>query len=207
MSYIYCKCKLLILYYVFSQAKTVELFGKNGEYLSTHASFFSENVNEFSINSHLINIDCTDCSLKLRHLKEEKFVWVYCIFVYITEKKDLSDKSLGLINMQNVQHLVNPESLATNASKLFSSLSLKEPKANSTDFLCSIFNNLQNNKLRDNNVDNQFMSKSLKLLESRVEEKLSSMALQLSAIGNNVEMLNKKFDILLNALHEKNILL
>lgn len=158
------------------------------------------------MNSHSILINSTECSLKFEQLKNSDFVWIYGILVYLIETEDHSNTFLGPINMQNVHHLMNPESLTTNASKLFSSLSLKEPKSNSNDFVTSILNNFANTKFSEKNYDSKIVLNNFKQFEKSVEDKLDSMALQINTIGNNVNTLNKKFDTLLNTLNEKKML-
>lgn len=155
------------------------------------------------MNSHLIHIDSTECSLKLKQLNNPNFVWVYGILVYLVEVKEHCNSSLGPINMDNVQHLLNSESLTTNASKLLSTLSLRESKLNSNDFLNSILRNIGNSELPNSSNSDQLMTNSFKQFEKKVEDKLNDMALQLNAFGNNIELLNKKFDTLLIALHEQ----
>lgn len=157
------------------------------------------------MNSHSIHVKSTECSLKFEQLKNSDFVWVYGMLIYLTEAKEQSDISLGPINMENVQHLLNPESLATNASKLFSTLSLRESKLNSNDFCNAILKNFESTKLLDSSNSDQFMSNSFKQFEKKVEDKLNDMALQLNSFGQNIELLNKKFDLLLSTLHEKNM--
>lgn len=171
--------------------------------MSTHSALSSQSI-EYTMNSHFINVNSRNCSLKFEQLKNTEFAWIYGILVFLKEAKEYSNKSLGPINMQNVQHLVNPESLATNASKLFSSLSLKESKSDNHDFLNSILNYSKQTKLLDNDNNSQFLLQ--KEFQKKVEERLNTMTLQLNNIGNNVETLNKKIDTLLNALHEKHIL-
>lgn len=158
------------------------------------------------MNSHSVHINSTECSLKLEKLKNSDFVWIYGILVYITETEEHSNKYLGPINMQNVHQLMNPESLTTNASKLFSSLSLKESKSNSNDFVTSILSNLTNTKFFEKNSDGKIVLNNFKQFEKNVEDKLNSMALQINTISYNVETLNKKFDTLLSVLHEKKML-
>lgn len=166
--------------------------------------FSSEDVSEFPINSHSININSTECSLKFKQLKYSNFIWIYGIIIYLTETKEHFTKSLGLINMQNVQNLLNPDSLATNASMLLATLSLKESKADSDNFLNSILNKFENIKL--SNSDNDKLLNSFKQFETRIEDKFNNMAIQINTIGKNIDMLNTKFDSLLNALHKNNIL-
>lgn len=154
------------------------------------------------MNSHLIHINSNKCSLKLEQLNNPDFIWIYGIIVYLTEScVEDSCKSLGPINMQNVKHLLDQESLATNAQKLFSLLSLKESKP---DIVNSFLSNLENGGLPDMN-DGRMISvfNNFKNFEKRVEDKLSTMALQINTISDNVEVLNKKFDTLLNALGKK----
>lgn len=139
-------------------------------------------------------------------MKNSNFIWIYGIIVHLIETNEHSNKYLGPINMQNVHHLMNPESLAANASKLFSSLSLKESKSNSNDFVTSILNNLGNTTFLEKDNDNKIVLNNFKQFEKSVEDKLNSMALQINTIGNNVETLNKKFDTLLKVFQEKNML-
>lgn len=155
------------------------------------------------MNSHIINVNSTNCSLKFKQLKNTDFAWIYGILIFLMEIKEYSNKSLGSINMQNVQHLLNPESLATNASKLFSLLTLKESKSDNSDFLNSVLNYSKKTKLLDND-NSQFVLQ--KQFEKKVEERLNTMTQQLNNIENNVETLNKKIDTLLNTLHKKNVL-
>lgn len=192
------------MHLILFQAKIVELFGKTGEYVSTHSAFSSQDDNEFPMNCHSIHINSIECSLKFGQLKNPEFVWIYGVLVYLTKTKDPTNKTLGPINMQNVQDLLNPETLVTNASKLFSTLSLKESKSDHNDVLKSILNDLENAKILNSSNDSQFMLNSFQQFEKSVEDKLNTLQLQLNVIGNNVETLNTKFDILLNALHEKN---
>jgi len=115
------------------------------------------------------------------------------------------NKSLGPINMQNVQHLLNPELLAKNASKLFSTLSLNESKPDKNDILNSILNNyLDNIKLLNDDNSDQLTNDNFKQFEVKIEDRLNAMALQLNTIKDNVETLNKKFDALLNVFQRKN---
>lgn len=158
------------------------------------------------MNSHSVHINSTECSLKFEQLKNSDFVWIYGILIYLTESEEHPNKYLGPINMQNVHQLMNPESLTTNASKLFSSLSLKESKSNSNDFVTSILSNLTSTKFLEKNNDGKIVLNNFKQFEKNVENKLNSMALQINTIGNNVETLNKKFDTLLSVLHEKKVL-
>lgn len=166
--------------------------------------FSSEDISDFPINSHSININNTECSLKFEQLKYPDFIWIYGIIIYLIETKDYSNKSVGPINMQNVKNLLNPDSLAISASKLLTTLSLKNSKSDSDNFLNSILNKFENTNL--SNSDNDKLLNSFKQFETRVEDKFNSMALQINTIQSNVEMLNSKFDTLLNTLHENNIL-
>lgn len=173
--------------------------------MSTHSALSSQGINEYTMNYHLININSINCSLKLGQLNNTDFTWIHGIFVFLTEAKEYSNTSLGPINMQNVQNLLNPDLLVTNASKLFSTLSLKESKPVNNDFLNSILSNYMGiNKSLENDNGSQLILQ--KQFESRVEERLNNMALQLNNIGNNVETLNKKFDTLLKVLNEKHVL-
>ncbi|VVC40427.1 Protein of unknown function DUF4506 [Cinara cedri] len=200
-----CDPKYLISKIILSsEAKIIELFGKTGEYISTHLMLSSNDINEFPINSHSIKVNSTECSLKFEQLKYPDFIWIYGIIIYLIETKEHSNKSLGPINMQNVQNLLNPDLLVTNASKLLTALSLKKSKSDSDDFLNSILNKFENAKL--SNSENDKLLNSFKQFETRVEDKFNNMALQINTIGKNIEMLNSKFDTLLNILHEKKIL-
>lgn len=186
---------------VFSEAKIIELFGINGEYVSTHSTISTANVSEYLTNSHMIYINSTECSLKFRQLSNADFIWIYSIIVYLTESKIPPNRSLGPINMQNVEHLLNPELLAKNASKLFTTLSLNESKPNKNDIL----NYLDNINLPNSDYScSQLMYNNIKQFEIKIEDRLNAMALQLNTINNNVEMLNKKIDELLIVVHEKN---
>lgn len=174
--------------------------------MSMHPAVSSINVNEFSMYSHVIHINRSKCSLKFNQFENTDFVWIYGVVVYLTEEKEHLNTSLGPINIQNVQHLLNPELLATNASKLFTTLSLKESKLENNDFLNSVLNKFESCKSKESNNGSQFILNNLKHFEKSVEDKLTNMSFQLNSINDNVEMLNKKFDILLNVLHAKNIL-
>lgn len=183
------------------------MFGKTGEYLSTHPSLSSKDANECPMNLHsIIHINSSECSLKFEQLKNSDFVWIYGILIYLIETEEHYNKYLGPINMQNVHSLMDAESLATNASKLFSSLSLKESKSNSNDFVTSILNNFSNTKFLEKNTDGKIILNNFKQFEKSVDDKLNNMALQINTIANNIETLNKKFDSLLNILQEKNML-
>lgn len=174
--------------------------------MSTHSAFSSQDDNEFPMNCHSIRINSSECSLKFGQLKNPEFVWIYGVLVYLIKTKNPTNKTLGPINMQNVQNLLNPETLVTNASKLFSTLSLKESKSDHNDVLKSILNDLENSKILNSSNDSQFMLNSFQQFEKNVEDKLNTLQLQLNIIGSNVETLNTKFDVLLNALHEKKML-
>lgn len=171
-----------------------------------HSTISSTSVGEYPMNSHMIHsVNGTECSLKFEQLENSNFIWVYGIIVYLTESKIPPNRSLGPINMQNVQHLLNPELLAKNATKLFSTLSVNELKPDKNVILNSVLNNyLDNIKLPDGNNDSQLIYNNLKQFEMKIEDRLNAMTLQLNAIENNVEMLNKKFDTLLNVLRQKN---
>jgi len=156
----------------------------------------------------VIPINSTECALKLKQYNNSDFVWIFGIIIYLTDMKEYPNKFLGPINMQNVQHLLESKPLDLNALKLFSMLSLKESKSINNDILMSIFNNMENSKSPNSDTEgNQFMSIGFKEFERKVEDKLQSMAVQINSIENNIETLNKKFDLLLSALHDKNILL
>jgi len=94
--------------------------------------------------------------------------------------------------MQNVQHLLNPELLAKNASRLFSTLSLNESNPDKINLPNSDYSH------------SQLMHNNLKQFEIKIEDRLNAMSLQLNTINNNVETLNKKIDELLIVVHEKN---
>lgn len=197
-----------ICFFVF-QARIIELFGKTGEYVSIHQSLGHNDLSDgVKMYSHFIPINSTECALKLKQYNNSDFVWIFGIIIYLTDMKDHPNKFLGPINMQNVQNLLESKPLDLNALKLFSMLSLKESKSTNNDILMSIFNNMKNSKFPNSETEgNQFMSISFKQFEKKVEDKLQSMAAQINTIENNVETLNKKFDLLLSALHDKNILL
>lgn len=196
-----------ICFFVF-QAKIIELFGKTGEYVSIHQSLDHNDFDGFQMYSHLIPINSTECALKLKQYNNLDFVWIFGIIIYLTEIKEPPNKFLGPINMQNVESLLESKPLDLNALKLFSMLSLKQSKSINNDILMSIFNNMENSKFPSTETEgNQFMSIGFKQLEKKVEDKLQSMALQINSIENNVKTLNKKFDLLLSTLHDKNILL
>lgn len=170
-----------------------------------HSTISSISIGEYLTNSHMIYVNSTECSLKFRQLVNSNFVWIYGIIVYLTESKMTPNKSLGPINMQNVQHLLNPELLAKNASKLFSTLSLNESKPDKNDILNSILNNyLDNIKLLNDDNSDQLTNDNFKQFEVKIEDRLNAMALQLNTIKDNVETLNKKFDALLNVFQRKN---
>jgi len=191
---------------VCSEAKIIELFGNNGEYLSMHSTISSTSVGEYPMNSHMMHcVNSTECSLKFEQLENSNFVWVYGIIVYLTESKLPPNRSLGPINMQNFQHLLNPELLAENATKLFSTLSVNELKPDKNTIFNSVFNNYLDN-IKDGDNSGQLVYNNLKQFETKIEDKLDAMSLQLNTIENNVETLNKKFDTLLNALRQNNSL-
>ncbi|CAI6350384.1 unnamed protein product [Macrosiphum euphorbiae] len=194
---------------VCSEARIIELFGKTGEYVSIHQSLGHNDLSDgVKMYSHFIPINSTECALKLKQYNNSDFVWIFGIIIYLTDMKDHPNKFLGPINMQNVQNLLESKPLDLNALKLFSMLSLKESKSTNNDILMSIFNNMKNSKFPNSETEgNQFMSISFKQFEKKVEDKLQSMTAQINTIENNVETLNKKFDLLLSALHDKNILL
>jgi len=190
------------------QARVIELFGKSGEYVSIHRSIHHDDFDGFQMYSHLILVDSTDCALKLKHYNNSDFVWIFGIIIYLTEIKEHPDKFLGPINMQNVENLLESKPLDLNALKLFSTLSLKQSKSINNDILMSMFNNVENSKFPNTEKEgNLFMSIIFKQFEKKVEDKLQSMAVQMNTIENNVDTLNKKFDLLLSALRDKNILL
>lgn len=156
------------------------------------------------MNSHSIVISGTECSLKFEQLNNSNFVWIYGMLIYITEAKKHSNPSLGPINMENVQNLLKPESLSPNATKLLSHLTLKDPKFDSIGFVASILDDVSKFKHSVQFTNDQILLNSVKELEKKVDDKLNKIALQLNEFGNNIELLNKKFDTLLIALDEKN---
>jgi hypothetical protein len=156
------------------------------------------------MNNHSILIEGTECSLKFEQLNKPDFVWIYGVLIYLTEAKQSSNTSVGPINMENVQHLLNPESLTSNASKLLSTLSFRDPKLNTNEFLNTLLKNIETSKLPDSSNKDELMLHYFKLFEKKVEDKLNHITLQLNGFENNIELLNKKFDTLLSALHEKN---
>jgi len=177
--------------------------------VSIHQSLGHDDLSDgVKMYSHLIPINSTECALKLKQYNNSDFVWIFGIIIYLTDMKEHHNKFLGPINMQNVQNLLESKPLDLNALKLFSMLSLKESKSINNDILMSIFNNMKNSKFLNSETEgNQFMSIGFKQFEKNVEDKLQSMAAQINTIENNVETLNKKFDLLLSALHDKNIVL
>lgn len=190
------------------QARIIELFGKTGEYVSIHQSLSNDDFDGIKMYSHSIPINSTECALKLKQYNNSDFVWIFGIIIYSTEMKEHPNKFLGPINMQNVQNLLESKPLDLNALKFFSMLNLKQSKSINNDVLMSIINNMENSKsLNCETEGNQFMSIGFKQFEKKVEDKLQSMAVQINTIENSVETLNKKFDLLLSALHDKNILL
>lgn len=193
---------------VCSEARIIELFGKMGEYVSIHQSLGHNDFDGIQMYSHLIPIDTAECALKLKQYNNSNFVWIFGIIIYLTEMKEHPKKFLGPINMQNVENLLVSKPLDLNASNLFSLLSLKQSKSINNDVLMSIFNKMENSKFQNNETENNnFMEISFKQFEKKVEDKLQSMVVQMNTIENNVETLNKKFDLLLSALHDKNTLL
>lgn len=198
---------MFFFFFVF-QARIIELFGKAGEYLSIHQSIRNDNFDGFQMYSHLILVDSADCALKLKHYNNSDFFWIFGIIIYLTKIKEHPNKFLGPINMQNVENLLESKPLDLNALKLFSSLSLKQSKSINNDILMSLFKNVDNSKFSNAETEgNQFMSIIFKQFEKKVEDKLQSMVVQMKTIEDNVDTLNKKFDLLLSALHDKNILL
>ncbi|XP_025199485.1 uncharacterized protein LOC112597589 [Melanaphis sacchari] len=192
---------------VCSEARIIELFGKTGEYISIHQSICHSNIDGFQMYSHVIPIDSTKCTLKLKQYNNFDFIWIFGIVIYLTEMKKHSNKFLGPINMQNVQNMLESKPLDLNALKLFSTLSLKQSKSIDNDILMSIFNNKESREFPNNDPKgDQFISINFKQFEKKVEDKLQSMAVQMNTIENKIETLNKKFDLLLNALHDKNVL-
>jgi len=176
--------------------------------VSIHQSIGHNDFDEFQMYSHLISIDSADCALKLKQCNNSDFVWIFGIIVYLSEIKEHPNKFLGPINMQNVENLLQSKPLDLNALKLFSILSHKQSKSMNNDILMSMFNNVKNSEFPNSETEcNQFMSINFKQFEKKVEDKLQSMAVQMNTIENNVDALNKKFDLLLSALHDKNILL
>ncbi|CAH1707894.1 unnamed protein product [Aphis gossypii] len=193
---------------VCSEARIIELFAKTGEYLSIHQSISHSDFDGLQMYSHLIPIDSTECALKLKQFKDSGFIWIFGIIIYLTEMKEHPNKFLGPINMQNVQNLLGSKPLDLNALKLFSSLNLKQSKSINNDMLMSNFNNEESSTFSNSNAEgNQFLSNSFKHFEKKVEDKLQTMAVQMNTIENKIETLNKKFDLLLSALCDKNILL
>lgn len=123
------------------------------------------------------------------------YIWIYGLIANLTEEKDQLNPSLGPINIKNVQNLLNPELLATNASKLFSTISLKESK---------LIEKI-NDKTETSIKSRQFINNNLMNFEKNVENKLNNMTIQINSIKDNMEILNQKFDTLLNILQKKNI--
>jgi len=176
--------------------------------MSIHQPLGHHDFDGLQMYTHLIAINSTECALKLKPYNNSDFIWIFGIIIYLTEIKEHPNKFLGPINMQNVQSLLESKPLNLNASKLFSALSLKQSKSSSNDIIMSIVNNMENSKIFNSSSEaNQSMSINFKQFEQKVEDKLHSMAVQMNTIENNIETLNKKFDLLLNALHDKNILL
>ncbi|XP_026810849.1 uncharacterized protein LOC113552261 [Rhopalosiphum maidis] len=193
---------------VCSEARIIELFGKTGEYVSIHQSISHSDFDGVQMYSHLIPIDSTECALKLKQFNNSDFIWIFGIIIYLTEVKEHSNKFLGPINMQNVQHLLESKPLDLNALKLFSMLSLKQSQSINNDVLMSIFNNMDNSKFSNSDPEGgEFKLVSFKQFEEKVEHRLQSMAVQMNTIENKIETLNKKFDLLISALHDKNIIL
>ncbi|XP_060842093.1 uncharacterized protein LOC132922541 [Rhopalosiphum padi] len=192
---------------VCSEARIIELFGKTGEYVSIHQSLSHSDFDGVQMYSHLIPIDSTECALKLKQFNNSDFIWIFGIIIYLTEIKEHSNKFLGPINMQNVQNLLESKPLDLNALKLFSMLSLKQSQSINNDVLMSIFKNMDNSKFSNNDPEGgEFKSVSFKQFEEKVEHRLQNMAVQMNTIENKIETLNKKFDLLISALHDKKIL-
>jgi len=175
--------------------------------VSIHQSLGHDDLSDgIKMYSHLIPINSTECALKLKQYNNPDFVWIFGIIIYLNDMKEHPNEFLGPINMQNVQNLLESKPLDLNALKLFSMLSLKQSKPFNNDILMSIFNNMEQSKFSNSETEgNQFTSIGFKQFEKKVEDKLQSMAVQINTIENNVETLNKKFDLLLSALHDKNV--
>lgn len=85
--------------------------------------------------------------------------------------------------------------MATNASKLFSTISLKE-----SELIEKIHNKIENTI-----SGRQFMLNNYLHFEKNVENKLNDMTIQINGIKDNMEILNQKCDTILNILQTKNI--
>lgn len=172
--------------------------------MSTHSTSSDDNA-ELPMNIHTLHLNTADCGLKFQQMKNSDFGWIYGIFIYLAETQLNSNTSLGPINMQNVQHLLNPEMMPTNASKLLSMLSQKKSHSIPNDILDSI-KAIQNAKLGDDLNSSQVLNNSLKQFQNRIDDKLDNMSLHLHAIENQMDSLNKKFNTLLNVLvHDYNV--
>ncbi|XP_050420536.1 uncharacterized protein LOC126833319 [Adelges cooleyi] len=163
-----------------SQAKIIELFGNNEEYISTHNS---TGINNFNI--HTMCVNNTACSLKLKQLTDDKFGWIYCLHVYLLKTEDNFNCKIGPVNLQNVINILNSESVPTNVSMLLSTLSQRN---------LSSKNSTHNNECFENGIVR---------LEKLVQEKFNSMEQQIHTVASNVEMLNTKFDNLLALLNKE----
>jgi len=169
------------------QAKILELFGKGGEYLSTHfASPYYSDL-EFPANVHNMHINSTECSLKFEQMENPDFVWIHGILIYVAETEVQSNTSLGPINMHNVQCLLKPELLPENSAKLFSLLKQKKSTSVARDTSDSI---LTSGTANDNS--SQLIDNLMKLLVEGISSKLDSMALQINSIENHVVRIDKR---------------
>lgn len=182
----------------------MELFGKTGEYISTHPATSYEYSYEFPMNVHNVHVNSTECSIKFGQLKNSDFIWVYGVLIYLAETTDNSNTSIGPINMQNVQRLTDLTSLPTNASKLLSALSQKESKSLTNNILDSILT-FRNTKLEDNVNCNRLINTSLEQFRKGIDDKLDIMGQKLNTIVNQINTLDKKFNTLLDALHQEHI--
>lgn len=140
--------------------------------------------------------------MKLERLENDDFIWIYGIFVQVLKTETDSFSSIGPIDLQNVQDMLNPNLLATNASKLLSSLSLKNSTSLKNDVLNSILVNMKNTQSPSSNNCHQNLQSSFERFEKQVQDKLCHMEQKINLISNNIEMLNKKFDDLLVSLNK-----
>lgn len=181
----------------------MELFGKTGEYISTHPATSCEYSYEFPMNVHDVHVNSTECSIKFSQLKNSDFIWIYSVLIYLAKTKDNSNTSIGPINMQNVQRLTNPTSLPTNASKLLSALSQKQSKSLTNNILDSILTLRSNTEFEDNINCNRLINTSLQQFGKGIDDKLDIMGQKLNTIVNQINTLDKKFNTLLDALHQE----
>ncbi|XP_050546560.1 uncharacterized protein LOC126908475 [Daktulosphaira vitifoliae] len=186
---------------VCSEAKTIEFFGKNNEYISTHNIDSSQEIRGFNVHSIKTN-NLNSCSLSLERLENVDFIWIYGIFVQVLKTEAYSFNSIGPINLQNVQDMLNPNMLATNASKLLSSLSIKNSPNVKNDVLNSFLINMKHTQTPFSNNCCQSLQNGFERLEKQVQDKLCHLEQKINLISNNIEMLNRKFDDLLIILNK-----